>query len=61
MISIQEYDFDVGEEYKALVANDTAAGAVVTFVGRVRDLNLGRDVLGKALPGRLSSVDDAMW
>ena len=46
MISIQEHDFDVGEEYKALVADDTAAGAVVTFVGRVRDLNLDRNVLG---------------
>lgn len=46
MISIQQHDFDVGEEYTALIANDTAAGAVVTFVGRVRDLNLGRDVLG---------------
>ena len=46
MISIQEHDFDVGEEYKALVADDTAAGAVVTFVGRVRDLNLERNVLG---------------
>ena len=46
MISIQEHDFDVGAEYNALIANDTAAGAVVTFVGRVRDLNLGRDILG---------------
>jgi molybdopterin synthase catalytic subunit len=46
MISIQEHDFDVGAEYNSLIANDTAAGAVVTFVGRVRDLNLGRDVLG---------------
>lgn len=46
MISIQHEDFDVGAEYKALVANDTSAGAVVTFVGRVRDLNLARNVLG---------------
>lgn len=46
MISIQQHDFDVGEEYKALIANDTAAGAVVTFVGRVRDLNLNRNVIG---------------
>lgn len=46
MIVIQPNDFDVGEEYKALVADDTSAGAVVTFVGRVRDLNVGRDVLG---------------
>jgi molybdopterin synthase catalytic subunit len=46
MISIQVADFDVGDEYKALTEHDTAAGAVVTFVGRVRDLNLSRDVLG---------------
>lgn len=46
MICIQQNDFDVGEEYKALVGNDTSAGAVVTFVGRVRDLNLARNVLG---------------
>ncbi|MET0355901.1 MAG: molybdopterin synthase catalytic subunit MoaE [Cellvibrio sp.] len=46
MISIQREDFDVGAEYKYLVEKDTSAGAVVTFVGRVRDLNLSRDVLG---------------
>ena len=46
MITIQQEDFDVGVEYKALIENDTAAGAVVTFVGRVRDLNLERNVLG---------------
>lgn len=46
MIVIQQNDFDVGAEYKALTAGDTAAGAVVTFVGRVRDLNLARNVLG---------------
>ncbi len=46
MISIQEEDFDVGAEYRLLTVNDTAAGAVVTFVGRVRDMNLSRDVLG---------------
>lgn len=49
MISIQQDDFDVGAEYEALIANDTAAGAVVTFVGRVRDLNLERNVLGLRL------------
>lgn len=46
MIVIQQNDFDVGEEYKALIADDTSAGAVVTFIGRVRDLNLARNVLG---------------
>jgi molybdopterin synthase catalytic subunit len=45
-ISIQTEDFDVGTEYRALVDGDTSAGAVVTFTGRVRDVNLGRDVLG---------------
>ena len=49
MIQVQEADFDVGEEYKELVAGDTATGAVVTFVGRVRDLNLARNVLGLRL------------
>lgn len=46
MISIQHEDFDVGVEYKTLTENDTSAGAVVTFVGRVRDLNLARNVSG---------------
>src|SRR6187402_913143 len=46
MISIQTDDFDVGAEYNALVCEDTAAGAVVTFVGRVRDMNLQRNVRG---------------
>jgi len=46
MISIQHEDFNVGAEYKALTENDTAAGAVVTFVGRVRDMNLSRHVTG---------------
>ena len=36
MISIQEKDFDLGKEYSKL-AQGTEAGAVVTFVGRVRD------------------------
>ena len=49
MISIQEEDFDVGAEYRLLTVTDTAAGAVVTFVGRVRDMNLSRDVLGLQL------------
>jgi len=46
VISIQHEDFDVGVEYKTLTENDTSAGAVVTFIGRVRDLNLARNVSG---------------
>lgn len=44
MISVQTENFDVGAEYSALTADDVAAGAVVLFVGRVRELNLAREV-----------------
>jgi molybdopterin synthase catalytic subunit len=37
-------DFDLGEEYQNLCAGLPGAGAVVTFVGRVRDLNEGNEV-----------------
>ena len=59
MISLQHEDFDVGSEYKALTEKDTAAGAVVTFVGRVRDMNLSRNVIGLHLehyPGMTESA-----
>jgi molybdopterin synthase catalytic subunit len=46
MISIQTQDFNIADEYAALIFDDTAVGAVVTFVGRVRDLNMGAAVLG---------------
>ena len=49
MIRVQEADFDVGAEYLVLVSDDTSAGAVVTFTGRVRDLNLAQSVLGLRL------------
>ncbi|WP_394239991.1 molybdopterin synthase catalytic subunit MoaE [Vibrio astriarenae] len=47
-ISVQAADFSVGDEYQAL-AQGTAAGAVVTFVGKVRDMNLGDEVTGLSL------------
>lgn len=43
-VSVQQNDFDVGAEYQALLANDRQAGAVVFFVGRVRDMNLDQSV-----------------
>lgn len=49
MISVQTADFDVGAEYAALTANDVEAGAVVVFVGKVRELNLSRQVTGLLL------------
>lgn len=44
-ISVQEKDFDLGEEYR-LLSESSSIGAVVTFVGKVRDFNLGDDVIG---------------
>ncbi len=40
-ISIQEADFDLGAELTALSAGDARVGAVVSFVGLVRDMNEG--------------------
>lgn len=40
-VRIQTDDFDLGAEAAALRAGDKAVGAVVTFVGTVRDRNAG--------------------
>lgn len=47
-VSVQQADFSVGDEYDAL-AQGTAAGAIVTFSGKVRDMNLGDNVTGLSL------------
>lgn len=47
-VSVLVDDFSVGDEYQAL-AQGSAAGAVVTFVGKVRDMNLGDNVTGLSL------------
>ncbi len=44
-VSVQKEDFSVADEYEAL-ASGTDAGAVVTFIGKVRDMNLGDNVTG---------------
>ena len=48
MIKVQLDDFVVADEYQGL-ANDNQDGAVVTFVGKVRDFNEGLDVQGLSL------------
>ncbi|MGF1737653.1 molybdopterin synthase catalytic subunit MoaE [Photobacterium satsumensis] len=48
MISVQFDDFSVADEYEQL-AQGTDAGAVVTFVGKVRDFNQGDAVTGLSL------------
>ncbi|MCA1855177.1 molybdopterin synthase catalytic subunit MoaE [Massilia oculi] len=44
LIRVQEADFDLGRELAALRAGDGRVGAVVSFVGTVRDLNEGAQV-----------------
>ncbi len=59
MISIQETDFSVADEYEAL--NKTHAdGAVVTFVGKVREMNLGDNVKGLTLEHYPSMTEKAL-
>jgi molybdopterin synthase catalytic subunit len=48
-IKIQESDFDVSEEIASLRKGDPRVGAVVTFLGAVRDMNDGSQVKGMTL------------
>lgn len=45
-IQVQQGDFQLDHEYQALTASDSKSGAVVTFVGLVRDHNQGQQVQG---------------
>ena len=45
-ISVQEQDFVLGEEYQTLCDDNQQDGAVVTFVGLVRDFNQGSRING---------------
>lgn len=44
-VSVQVEDFSVDQEYQRL-SESAASGAVVSFVGKVRDMNLGDNVVG---------------
>ena len=48
-IRIQETDFDISAELAALRKGDPRVGAVVTFLGTVRDMNDGSQVKGMTL------------
>ena len=57
-IRVQTADFNVAEEY-ALLASDNSDGAVVNFVGKVRDFNDGNPVSDLTLehyPGMTEAV-----
>lgn len=49
MVIVQTEDFDVSVEYKSLIDANPKDGAVVTFVGLVRDFNQGNEVKGLSL------------
>ena len=62
-VSIQTEDFDLSAEVAALRAADRGVGAVVSFVGTVRDLNEGELVSQMALehyPGMTEKAIEAM-
>ncbi|MGC9421614.1 molybdopterin synthase catalytic subunit MoaE [Vibrio sp.] len=61
-VSVQYDDFSIADEYAAL-AQGSGAGAIVTFVGKVRDMNLGDDVVGLHLehyPGMTEKTLEAI-
>jgi len=58
-VLVQAADFSVAEEYVWLTDNNAADGAVVNFVGRLRDMNEGVGVQGLFLehyPGMTERV-----
>lgn len=58
-VSVISDDFSVGEEYDQL-AEGTSAGAVAIFSGKVRDMNLGDNVIGLELEHYPSMTEKAL-
>ena len=48
-VAVQSEDFDLSHEHQQLVQQDHSIGAVVAFIGMVRDLNLADDVVALEL------------
>ncbi len=59
-IKIQENDFDVSAEIAALRKGDPRVGAVVTFLGTVRDMNDGSQVKGMTLENYPGMTEKAL-
>jgi molybdopterin synthase catalytic subunit len=62
-VRVQTADFDVAQEIAALRAHDPRVGAVVTFIGTVRDVNEDAHVLRMTLehyPGMTEKALDAI-
>ncbi len=45
-LSIQTEDFSLQDEYQRLLDQDNLSGAIVTFVGRVRDISVDNKITG---------------
>ena len=63
MIRIQEADFDLSTEITNLRKGDLQVGAVVSFLGTVRDLNEGSEVHSMTLehyPGMTEKALEAI-
>ena len=48
-VTVQPEAFDLANEFKLLQGDDRSVGAIVSFVGLVRDLNLADDVVALEL------------
>jgi molybdopterin synthase catalytic subunit len=59
-IRIQEADFDVTAELTSLRKGDPRVGAVVTFLGTVRDMNDGNQVKGMMLEHYAGMTEKAL-
>lgn len=58
-VSVQEEDFSLQTEYQKLFEQDKFSGAIVTFVGRVRDVATDKKILGLQIehyPGMTESA-----
>jgi len=60
LIRIQEADFDVSGELAGLRKGDPRVGAVVTFLGTVRDMNDGNQVKGMMLEHYAGMTEKAL-
>ncbi|MEY2634059.1 MAG: hypothetical protein RIR00_2713 [Pseudomonadota bacterium] len=62
-VRVQQQDFDVGQELATLRAGDLRVGAIVSFVGTVREMNAGAAVSGMTLehyPGMTEKALEAI-
>lgn len=60
-VTVQTENFNVGREYDLLVESNTSIGAVVFFVGRVRDFNNGINVSALSLEHYPGMTEKVLW